>query len=146
VMTLTPCRVAIVPHENLRRITERFPHLTRVFWLMTNLDAAIHREWEFSLGRRDAKGKLAALFCELHVRLQVVGLATERSYELPLTQTDLSDCLGLTNVHVNRMLRELRDAAVLELHAGRVTILNLEALRQVGEFDPAYLYLRPQPR
>ena len=141
VMTLTPCRVAIVPHDNLGRITEQFPHLTRVYWFTTNVDAAIHREWELSLGRRSAIARLASLFCELHVRLKVVGLAEEDGYALPLTQTDLAECLGLTNVHVNRTLRELREMALVEFQAGRVTIRDWSKLASIGEFDPAYLYL-----
>jgi CRP-like cAMP-binding protein len=141
VMTLTPCRVAIMPHDNLARITEQFPHLTRIYWFTTNVDAAVHREWELSLGRRTAIARLASLFCELHVRLKLVGLAEEASFALPLTQTDLAECLGLTNVHVNRTLRELREADLVEFQSGRVTIKDWKALAAVGEFDPAYLYL-----
>ena len=146
VMTLTACRVAIVPHENLRRITEEFPHLTRMYWFGTNLDAAIHREWEVSLGRRNARSRLAALLCELQVRLQIVGLADDSGYDLPLTQTDLAECLGLTNVHVNRTLRDLREEGLVEFHGGRVRIHDQQALRRTGEFDVGYLYLERRPR
>jgi CRP-like cAMP-binding protein len=141
VMTLTPTRVAIVPHENLRTITEQFPHLTRLYWFNTNLDAAIHREWEVSLGRRTALARVATLLCELRARLEVVGLADEHGFDLPLTQGDLADCLGLTNIHVNRMLKELREQGVVEVQQGRVSIRDLAALRRIGEFDPTYLYL-----
>jgi CRP-like cAMP-binding protein len=141
IMTLTPCRVGIVPHENLRHITEQHPHLTRLYWFATNLDAAIHREWELSLGRRSALGKLASLFCELQIRLQIVGLATDTAYELPLTQTDLAECLGLTNVHVNRTLRQLREQGLIELQGRQITILDRPGLERVGDFDPGYLYL-----
>lgn len=141
IMTLTPCRVAMVPHERLRRITSDFPHLTRVYWFSTNLDAAIHREWEVSLGRRNAIARLANLLCELHVRLRLVGLVDGMSYALPLTQTDLAECLGLTNVHVNRTLRELREMNVAEVQPGRVTIRDWASLARIGEFDQAYLYL-----
>ncbi|HXH16599.1 MAG TPA: Crp/Fnr family transcriptional regulator [Sphingomonas sp.] len=141
VMSLTPCRIATMPHSRLTDITERFPHLTRLYWFLTNLDAAIHREWEVSLGRRAARARLATLFCELFVRLQVVGLTDGMSYDLPLTQTDLGDCTGLTNVHVNRMLRELREHELVNVQDGRVTILDWAGLAHAGEFDPAYLYL-----
>jgi CRP-like cAMP-binding protein len=140
-MTLTPCRVAIVPHENLTRITEEFPHLTRIYWFMTNVDAAIHREWELSLGRRTAIARLASLFCELHIRLGIVGLADDEGFALPLTQTDLAECVGLTNVHVNRTLRELREMGLVEFQGGRVRIRDRAGLASIGEFDPAYLYL-----
>jgi CRP-like cAMP-binding protein len=146
VMTLTPCRAAIVPHDNLRAITERFPHLTRVYWFGTNMDAAIHREWEVSLGRRSAIARLAHLFCELHVRLGIVGLADGLEYELSLTQAELSECLGLTSVHINRTLKELREQALVEFRGSRVSIADLASLRRLAEFDPAYLYLEKRPR
>ncbi len=146
VMTLTPCRAAIVPHDRLRAITEQFPHLTRVYWFATNLDAAIHREWELSLGRRTAISRMANLLCELHVRLGVVGLADDSGYELPLTQTDLAECLGLTPVHVNRTLKELREQGLVEFRGGRVTLMGLDELKRIAEFDPAYLYLDRRPR
>jgi CRP-like cAMP-binding protein len=146
VMTLTPTRVAIVPHGNLRTITERFPHLTRLYWFSTNLDAAIHREWELSLGRRTATARLANLICELRIRLEVVGLADKGGFDLPLTQVDIADCLGLTNIHVNRMLKELREQSVVAIQAGRVTILDPAKLRHIAEFDPTYLYLDRRAR
>ena len=146
VMTLTPCRVAIVPHENLEAITREHPHLTRVYWFSTNLDAAIHREWELSLGRRSALSRTAHLFCELRVRLGIVGLAEDDGYELPLTQTDLSECLGLTSVHVNRTLKELREMGVVEFRGRRVSINDWSELQRVAEFDPAYLYLERRRR
>ena len=145
IMTLTPCRVAMVPHEKLGQITERFPHLTRLYWFTTNMDAAIHREWELSLGRRTALSRIAALLCEMRLRLEVVGMAEGETYALPLTQTDLAECLGLTPIHVNRTLKELREQGLVQFKSGRVTIFDWDRLRDVAEFDPAYLYLEPIP-
>jgi|SRR5687768_886473 len=145
-MTLTPCRVGIVPHDRLQAITEAHPHLTRLYWFMTNLDAAIHREWELSLGRRSALARIAHLFCELNVRLGVVGLAESGGYGLPLTQTDIAECLGLTSVHVNRTLKELRARGLVEFRGKRVVIQDLPALERAAEFDPAYLYLERRAR
>lgn len=144
IMTLTACRLAMVPHERLTRITEEHPHLARLYWFSTNLDAAIHREWEVSLGRRTAISKTAHLFCELHVRLGLVGLNDDLSYDLKLTQTDVAECLGLTAVHVNRTLRDLREQGAVEFVRGRVTILDLAKLRKIAEFEPDYLYLERQ--
>ncbi|WP_116090287.1 Crp/Fnr family transcriptional regulator [Sphingomonas crusticola] len=141
VLTLTPCRVVMMPHERLERITEQHPHLTRLYWFSTTLDAAIHREWELSLGRRSAIAKLASLFCEMRVRLEVVGLSDEDGYALPLTQADLAECLGLTPIHVNRTLKELRDQGIVQFKSGRVTIQDQARMEQIGEFDPDYLYL-----
>lgn len=145
-MTMTPCRIAMIPHERLYDITEKYPHLTRVYWFSTNLDASIHREWELSLGRRPAIARVAHLFCELHVRLGIVGLADDEGYDLQLTQSDLAECLGLTSVHVNRTLKELREQKLVEFRGGRVMLMDLEGLRRTAEFDPAYLYLGQRER
>ena len=141
VMTLTPCRIGIVPHAALERITEQFPHLTRLLWFTTNLDAAIHREWEVSLGRRTALSRIASLFCEMKLRFEVVGLTDGMSYDFGLTQTDLAECVGLTPIHVNRTLKELRERGLVQFKSGRVTIQDWDGLAEVAEFDPAYLYL-----
>jgi CRP-like cAMP-binding protein len=146
IMALTPCKIAKVPHERLARITEDFPHLTRVYWFTTNLDAAIHREWELSLGRRSAIARIASLFCELQARLALVGLADGNDYSLPLTQTDLAECLGLTQIHVNRTLKELRERQLVTFRSGKVRIPDLDRLADIAEFDPAYLYLERRER
>jgi CRP-like cAMP-binding protein len=146
IMTLTPCRVAMVPHARLKRITEEFPHLTRVLWLSTNLDAAIHREWELSLGRRTALARLAHFFCELHVRLGIVGLTDGLSFRLDLTQLDIAECLGLTSIHVNRTLKVLREQGLVELRDAIVEIRDLSGLRRVAEFTDNYLSLERRPR
>ncbi len=145
VMSLTRCRLVAFPHERLTAITERFPHLTRLLWFSTNLDAAIHREWTVSLGRRTALSRTAHIFCELRIRMEVVGLADEHGYALELTQTDLAECLGLTPVHVNRTLRELRERGLVEWRGRRVTIHDWDGLVRAAEFDPSYLYLRQVP-
>lgn len=146
VMALTRCRIAIVPHDRIAAITAEHPHLARLWWFTTNMDAAIHREWVLSLGRRSALARLAHLFCELRARLEVVGLTDESGYALPITQTDLAECLGLTPIHINRMLRELREQGLAEFRRGRVTLHDLPRLERVAEFDPAYLYIEHRPR
>ena len=146
VLSLTPCTLALVPHDNLRAITEKHPHLTRVYWFMTNLDGAIQREWTLSVGRRSALSSMANLFCELFVRLEIGGLTSGNSYAFPLTQDEIGSCLGLTGVHVNRTLQELRRRGLIEVERGRVTILDRPGLEAVAEFDPAYLYLERKPR
>lgn len=146
VMALTRCRIALAPHDRLTTITAEHPHLARLWWFTTNMDAAIHREWVLSLGRRSALSRTAHLFCELRVRLGTVGLADETGYDLQLTQTDLAECLGLTPVHVNRTLKELRERGLVEFRGGRVVIHDRAGLERVAEFDPAYLYLERRPR
>jgi CRP-like cAMP-binding protein len=146
IITLTPCRVAVIPHDRLKRMTERFPHLTRLYWLMTNIDAAIHREWALSLGRRTAIARMAQLFCELRLRLGVIGLLDGDSFDFPLTQVELGETLGLTAVHVNRTLQELRRQGLVELQHRRVTLLDVKRLEHIAEFDSRYLYLEKRPR
>jgi len=146
IMTLTRCRTAKIPHDALRRITENFPHLTRVFWFATNLDASIHREWELSLGRRSAAARVAHFFCEMYMRLEIVGLAREHSYALPITQTDIAECLGLTSIHVNRVLKTLREKGLVLFRDGVVSIQDWEALCTTAEFSDSYLYLERRDR
>lgn len=143
---LTRARVALVPHETLRRITEEEPHLSRLLWFSTLIDSAIQREKILSVGRRAAVARLAHLLCELQLRLEIVGLAENGAFDLPLTQLDLGDATGLTSVHVNRMLKQLRDDRIVTVRGGQATIHDLPRLQQVGEFEPAYLYLDRRPR
>lgn len=144
--TLTKVRVAMVPHDAMRVISEKYPHLTRMLWFSTLLDAAIHRESILSVGRRTALARIAHLLCELNVRLELVGLARGGRFKLPLTQADIADVSGLTSVHVNRMLKKLRDDKLATFRGGEVVIHDWEGLQRVAEFDPAYLYLERRPR
>lgn len=146
VVSLTPCTLATVPHERIRELTERHPHLARVYWFQTNLDAAIHREWTVCMARRSAIARVAHLLCELRVRLDIVGRVRDDSFLFPLTQTDLAECLGLTSVHVNRTLQELRKRQLIRLENREAVILDHSALEEIAEFDPAYLYLERQSR
>lgn len=146
VEALTPARIAVVPHDRLRSITERSPHLTRLLWTSTLLDAAIHREKILSIGRRSAISRLAHLLCELQLRLRVVELAEGDSYKLPLTQAQLADASGLTQVHVNRTLKELRDRGVVTVRGGTVAIGDWDALIDIAEFTDDYLYMDRRPR
>jgi CRP-like cAMP-binding protein len=141
IVTLSECTIGIVPHERLLEVTRNYPHLTRVFWFSTNVDAAITRELALSLGQRSAISRMAHLFCELYVRLDVVGRTDGNRYEFPLTQRELSECLGLTVVHVNRTLQELRRKGLVEFESRHLTILDRPGLEGIAEFDPNYLYL-----
>lgn len=146
VAAMTSVRYAGVPHDKLREISENYPHLTRLLWFSTLIDAAIHREKILSIGRRSAVARIAHLLCELYVRLKLVGLAEEGRYRLPLKQADLADATGLTSVHVNRMLRKLRNEEILTFRGGEVTIHDWDRLQHVAEFNPTYLHLERRPR
>ena len=141
VMTLSDCIIGVAPHDRLKDLTEQFPRIARLYWFSTNVDAAITRELALSLGQRSAISRMAHLFCELHVRLGVVGKARDDGYDFPLTQRELSECLGLTVVHVNRTIQELRRRGLVELENRQLTILDKRGLEGVAQFDPSYLYL-----
>ncbi len=140
IATLGPVKIACYDHQTLETITERYPHLMRKLWFSTLLDAAMHREWIFRLGRLGAEGRVAHLFCELNERLEMVGLAADGRYMLPMTQPDIAEASGLTGVHVNRVLRSLREKNLLTFKANEVCILDRKALAAVAEFEPQYLY------
>jgi len=145
VVALSEVRVALVPHTILRTLTETEPHLARMLWLLTVIDAAIHREWIGRLGH-SAAVRIAHLLCELHARFEVVGLATPEGFAIDLTQADLGDMTGLTPVHINRTLRKLREANLAVVRDGYAAIPDLRHLQEFAGFDPTYLYLENRPR
>ncbi|MES3152366.1 Crp/Fnr family transcriptional regulator [Sphingomonas faeni] len=140
VATIGPAKIATIEHRTLQSITERFPHLTRMLWFSTLLDAAMHREWIFRLGRLGAEGRIAHLFCELYTRLEMVGLAQDGRFTMAMTQPDLAEACGITGVHVNRVLRVLRERGLLTYKGGEAHIADLKGLAAIAEFEPQYLY------
>jgi CRP-like cAMP-binding protein len=141
VSTLTPCRVGFVTHETLRDLCMRYPRITSAFWRETLIDAAIFREWVTNVGQREAYGRMAHVLCELLVRLRAVGLVKDYSCDLPITQAEFADAIGVSTVHVNRVLQEMRANGLIELSGDRLNIPDWEALKRAGEFDPTYLHL-----
>jgi CRP-like cAMP-binding protein len=117
-----------------------------MLWLSTMIDGAVQRERILSIGRRSAVARIAHLICELFARLEVVGLTDGDSFALPITQLDLADATGLTSVHVNRMLRQLRHEGMMTFRNGIAEIHDLPRLEQTAEFDRSYLFLDSQPR
>ena len=143
---LSRCKVAKVPHAQIKEMTERFPRLTRALWRDVAIDGAIHREWMIGMGRRTAYERIAHLFCEMLLRLRSVGLVgDDNSYDLPLTQQQLGDVLGLSGVHVNRMLQALRRGGLIVSHGKRITIPDVDALTDAADFDPTYLHVHGSP-
>jgi CRP-like cAMP-binding protein len=145
VATMTAATVAVVPHSQLEILAEEFPELTRKLWFSTLVDAAIHRAWLFRLGRLDAVGRVAHFISETNVRLMSAGLSDGRRFALGLIQPDLAEICGLTNVHINRVLRQLREERLCVFRSSLVEIPDPEKLAARGQFDPAYLYIDLQP-
>lgn len=139
--TLTPATVAVMQPDAVRDLTFRFPRLTQALWWSTLVEEAISREWLVNVGQRSAYERMAHLFCEVYLRLQAVGLAGRNTCEWPLTQTEMGDTTGLSTVHVNRTLQELRGDNLISLRGKTLTILNLERLQDAALFSPDYLHL-----
>ncbi|WP_267427344.1 Crp/Fnr family transcriptional regulator [Methylobacterium sp. GC_Met_2] len=136
-----PCRVGFVPHDAVRLLLSDHPRLTDTLWRATLIEAAIVREWMLNNGRREAYPRLAHLFCELITRLAAVELAIDQSCHLPMTQSEIADALGITSVHVNRVLREMRAKGLITLQGHHLTVHDWEGLKKAAEFDPTYLHL-----
>jgi CRP-like cAMP-binding protein len=142
--TLTKCKVGFFPHKALRQITNDYPYLTRVLWLTTLIDGAVHREWMTALGRMSAEERLAHLFCELFVRLESVGLTRDKTYAFPVTQAELGDGFGMSTVHANRSIMSLRESGLIELENRTLRILDWDRLRDLAHFNPDYLHIEQQ--
>ena len=145
VLALTDCVIASAPHARLIELTERHPHLGRLLWLDTIIDAAIHRQWLVAMGRRSGLSHLAHLVCELYLRLRAAGQAGDMTFDLPLTQSVLGDALGLSTVHVSRLITELRGEGVVNWSGRRIEIADWHRLAEIAEFDATYLRLSNEP-
>lgn len=139
---LSTARVALVPHQALRELSAGNPAVAAALWRKTLIDAAIYREWIASLGRRSAYGRIAHLICELYTRFHAAGIASDHTLPLGLTQDELGDATGLSTVHVNRILQQLRGEALIRTRGREVSILDWFGLTRAGGFDPAYLHLK----
>jgi len=146
VVALSPCRVGLSDHADLKIVTERHPHLTRMLWLDTLVHGSIHRAWIVAMGRRSKASHLAHILCELYVRLGVVRRTNSWSFHLPLSQSEMADVLGLSLVHMNRVIQALRREGLISWNNQTITILDWERLKEVAEFDPTYLSLSAEPR
>jgi CRP-like cAMP-binding protein len=133
--------VGFITHEDLRDICNRYPRIASAFWRETLIDASIFREWVLNVGQREAYNRMAHVLCELLTRLRAVDLVEDHTCDLPITQGEFADALGVTNVHVNRVLQQMRADELIELKGEQLKILDWDKLKQVGEFDPTYLHL-----
>lgn len=143
--TLTRSTVAKIPHGALVAAANSHPALARAFWRDCAVDASIIATWSVSLGRRNARARIAHLLCELKCREEAVGRFRDSGFGLPMTQIQLADVLGMTAIHINRMIGELRKASLITMSSSRVTILDWRELVEMADFDPAYLHLEKQP-
>jgi len=137
---ITAVRTATIPAATVHELVRERPGVAGAFWAETLAGAAIQREWAMGLGQRSALERISHLLQEIFLRLRAVGLAQEDGCPLPLTQTDIADATGLTSVHVNRMLQELRTRDLITIRGGTLVILDATLLRSISMFHSSYLH------
>lgn len=140
IVTVGNVRLGFTSHDRIQHVMETNPHLARLLWFSTLLDAAIHREWILKLEQLRAPRRAAHVFCEIWKRLEFVGLAKPDGIRTPLIQADLADMCGTTAIHMNRALSQLRKEGMADFQRGIVRIPHRERLEKFSSFDPAYLY------
>jgi CRP-like cAMP-binding protein len=143
--TLVDSRIVRVPGREMEEMLREFPLINRACWWATLVDEAVLREWLVSVGRREAEKHLAHLFCELYTRLDAVGLTQGREFRLPFTQEDLADILQISKVHLQRVLKRLRNTGAVHLQNRHIELADFESLKDFAEFDPGYLHLDKPP-
>ena len=143
---ITRLSVADISREDMDRLTARYPRVAQALWWEALVNAAIQREWTFNVGQRTAYERIAHLLTELFLRLRTVKMTNGTSCDFPLTQNDLADATGLTAVHVNRTLQELRRDGLIELERRQLTILDMQRLMEAAMFNANYLHLEHEGR
>jgi len=141
-LSIVASDVAFIPHEAIHEMLRERPTLTAAFWKHTLVDASIFREWLAGIGRRSALQRMAHVLCEVLFRMRVLGVAEGTRMHLPLTQAELGDALGVSAVHVNRLLQELRGDSLLTVNGRTTVVEDWPRLRALADFDPSYLHLR----
>jgi len=145
IQALTPATIVQFADEALLALAFRFPELGKALWMESLIESATFREWVANVGRRDARARTAHLLCELATRREAADLGGRESFELPMTQEQLGDALGLTSVHVNRTLRALEEEGLILRSKRAVTVADWPALERAGDFNPGYLHLNDMP-
>lgn len=144
VQMLTRGEVAFVPHQQLRALARSHEEVGEAIFVNTLADASVFREWVVNVGRRQARQRIAHLMCELGFRLDALGLTENHGYDLPMTQEELGDAVGLTTVHVNRTLKQLAADGLIVRSKRKLAFPDWEMMRGAGDFNERYLHMEPQ--
>jgi CRP-like cAMP-binding protein len=139
-VTLTPCKLEFVPHQAIRALTRTRANVADALWRETLIDSAIFRDWVINVGRRSGAGRMAHLLIEMYHRLKAIGHVGDDMFNLPITQSELADCVGLSAVHVNRVLQDLRKQGLIRVNRSEFQLLRPRELREIAGFDPTYLH------
>lgn len=132
-------------HSDLRELAIKYPGIAFAFWRDTTVETSIAAKWVSNVGRREARSRMAHLFCEIGIRTERAGIGTRNDFPLPMTQNQLGDALGLTPVHVNRTLQTLRQDGLVATENRRVHVARWKELADVAEFDPRFLLMTERP-
>lgn len=141
IATMTDVDVAVISRDAFNELSLECPRVIQALLWESLVNSAIQREWTVNLGQRDAMERVSHLLCELFVRLQAVGMTSGDSCAFPITQAELADATGLSTVHMNRTIQELRSDGLIGLKGRTLIIPDLEALQRRGMFSPNYLHL-----
>lgn len=140
VQALTQVSVALIPRQAIIDLMEERAGIRQALWLDILADASVSREWLLNVGRRNALERVAHLICEIALRQDAAGMCKGPHYEWPMTQEQFGDATGLTAVHINRMIKTLRDDGIINVMKRTVTINDWARLRSVADFTQAYLH------
>lgn len=141
VQALTRLDCAEIDREALQQLVTERPAIARAMWVDALVDGSIFREWILNVGRRDARTRVAHLLCEFALRMEAAGIAEHHRYELPMTQEQIGDAVGLTPVHVNRTLRSLVADGLIRREKRHISFENWEEIRAAADFSSLYLHL-----
>lgn len=141
VQALTELEVVGVERRALENLVQARPNVARALWIDALVDASIYREWVTNVGRRAAPARIAHVLCEVALRVQAAGVSTEGGFELPLTQEQLADAVGLTPVHVNRTLKALVADGIVHRDKRYISFSDWDRTKEVADFNPLYLHL-----
>ena len=144
VQMLTRGEAAFIARSDLQHLSRTRPNVGHAILIKILAEASIFREWVLNVGRRDAQTRTAHLLCELAVRLETMGLTAEYAFELPMTQEQLGDAVGLTSVHINRTLKVLEAQGLISRTKRNIIFPDWQRLRVVGDFNERYLHLSLQ--
>jgi CRP-like cAMP-binding protein len=138
---LTPCMLAFIDHRDLDQFCDEQRRLAKFLWRSTLVDTSVHREWTMNVGLREGLSRMAHLFCEMMVRMEAIDRARDGSCALPITQEDLGEATGMSNVHVNRIIQDLRKQKLISFARGKLTVHDWDRLVEVADFRADYLHL-----
>lgn len=140
IVALRAATVAITPHAELSKLLRAQAGLSRKLWYLTLIDASMHRQWLFRVATTTAIERVANFLCEINLRLMAIGQSDGQTFSLHLTQAEVGEICGVTSIHINRVLRDLREHGICSWHGSVVVIHDLGRLCGFGQFCPDYLY------